>query len=145
MSWAHQLACVVEDPTQCLLVKQVLEGAKHPSNSEEGTHYTSVSIPFVSLLSCLIGFAGFHEIANLKKSDVRVFDEHVELFIESSKTDQYRDGAWVTIAHSGSSTCPVQMLERYSKLGFSQTCFSLEALFILSQGIAQEEGRHKLH
>lgn len=28
LSWAHQLACV-EDPTQCLLVKQVLAGAKH--------------------------------------------------------------------------------------------------------------------
>ena len=62
---------------------------------------------------CLIGFAGFlrfNEIANLKESDVQVFDDNMELFIESSKTDQYRDGAWVTIAHSSSPTCPVQML-----------------------------------
>ena len=68
----------------------------------------------------MIGFAGFlrfNEIANLKESDVQVFDEHMELFIESSKTDQYRDGAWVTITRSGFTTCPVQMLERYSKLG----------------------------
>ena len=68
----------------------------------------------------MIGFAGFlrfNEIANLKESGVQVFDEHMELFIESSKTDQYRDGAWVTIARSSSPTCPVQMLERYSRLG----------------------------
>ena len=68
---------------------------------------------------CLIGFAGFlrlNEIDNLKESDVQVFDEHMELFmelfIESSKTDQYCDGPWVTTARSSSPTCSVQMLER---------------------------------
>ena len=136
LSWAHQLACV-EDPTQCLLVKQVLEGAKrilaHRTQKKEpitpaileqlvskfaGKEASLSDVRIVTI--CLIGFAGFlrfNEIANLKESDVRVFDEHMELFIESSKTDQYRDGAWVTIARSGFPTCPVQMLERYSKLG----------------------------
>ena len=64
---------------------------------------------------CLIGFAGFlglNEIDNLKESDVQVFDEHMELFIGSSKTDQYCDGPWVTTARSSSPTCPVQMVER---------------------------------
>ena len=49
---------------------------------------------------CLIGFAGFlrfSEIASLKEADVHLFPDHLELFIESSKTDQYRDGAWDSI------------------------------------------------
>ena len=37
----------------------------------------------------------------------------MEIFIESSKTDQLRDGAWVVIARTGSPLCPVAMLERY--------------------------------
>ena len=39
--------------------------------------------------------------------------EHVEIFVESSKTDQLRDGAWVVIARTRSTLCPVAMLERY--------------------------------
>jgi len=35
------------------------------------------------------------------------------LFIESSKTDKYRDGAWVVVAVSGKVTCPVNMMNRY--------------------------------
>ena len=37
----------------------------------------------------------------------------MELFIESSKTDQLRQGATVVIARSGTCLCPVGMLERY--------------------------------
>ena len=37
--------------------------------------------------------------------------------MESSKTDQFPDGAWVPIARTHSNICPVSMLERYMKLG----------------------------
>ena len=37
----------------------------------------------------------------------------MEIFVESSKTEQLRDGAWVVIACTGSKLCPVAMLERY--------------------------------
>jgi hypothetical protein len=40
----------------------------------------------------------------------------MEIFIESSKTDQYRDGAWVTIARTATKTCPVTMVKRYVSL-----------------------------
>ena len=40
----------------------------------------------------------------------------MEIFIESNKTDQYRDGTWVTIARTDSKTCPVGIVERYIKL-----------------------------
>ena len=68
----------------------------------------------------LVGYAGFlrfDELSNLKESDVQILEEHMELFIESSKTDQYRDGAWVVIARTASKLCPVTMMERYLNLG----------------------------
>ena len=34
----------------------------------------------------------------------------LKLFIQSSKTDQYRDGAWIVVASSGKATCPVAMM-----------------------------------
>ena len=36
-----------------------------------------------------------------------------KLFIQSSKTDQFRDGAWIVVASSGKATCPVTMMNRY--------------------------------
>ncbi len=69
---------------------------------------------------CLLSFAAFlrfDELANLRCSDVRVREDHVELRIRSSKTDQYRDGDLVPIARSGGKACTVAMLERYISLG----------------------------
>ena len=63
------------------------------------------------------GFLRFNEIAHLRESDVFIFHDHAELFIEASKTDQYRDSSWVVIARSDLVTCPVAMLKRYMKLG----------------------------
>ena len=37
----------------------------------------------------------------------------LKLFIQSSKTDQYRDGAWIVVASSRRATCPVAMMIRY--------------------------------
>ena len=37
----------------------------------------------------------------------------MSVFIESSKTDKYHDGAWILIARTGTVLCPVQNLENY--------------------------------
>ena len=69
---------------------------------------------------CLIGFAGFlcySELAALKESDIQIFPLHMEVYIESSKTDQYRDGVWVVIVRTATKICPVKMTERYFTLG----------------------------
>ena len=41
------------------------------------------------------------------------FPSYVSIFLESSKTDQLRQGAWIVIARSGQPTCPVKTLEHY--------------------------------
>ena len=51
------------------------------------------------------------------RSEICIFlENHLEIFVESSKTDQYWDGAVVIIACTGTNYCPVAMLERYMRL-----------------------------
>ena len=52
---------------------------------------------------CLLGFAGFFrfsELCSITACDINFFPTHVSIFLESSKTDQFRDGAWLAIARS---------------------------------------------
>ena len=44
---------------------------------------------------------------------LRSKNDMLRLFIQSSKTDQYRDGAWIVRASSSKATCPVAMMNRY--------------------------------
>ena len=69
----------------------------------------SVVIRLLDLAAFLI----FDELAKLVRSDVEIKRDMLQLFIESSKTDQYRDGAWVLVASSGKVTCPVALMSRY--------------------------------
>ena len=69
-----------------------------------------------SVVICLLAFAAFlrfDELARLVRSDVKIENDMLNLFIQSSKTDQYRDGAWVVVASSRKATCQVAMMNRY--------------------------------
>ena len=135
LSWANQIA-TVEDTTSHPLVQQVLAGAKrrlaHKTVKKEpitpeilAKMIDTFGKPDASLADvrtltmCLVGYAGFFrfdELAKLNESDVKVYPEHMEIFVESSKTDQLREGAWVVIARTSSKLCPVTMMERYFTL-----------------------------
>ncbi|KAL5506093.1 hypothetical protein EMCRGX_G007664 [Ephydatia muelleri] len=65
----------------------------------------------------LIRFMRCDELVKLKCADVIFNAEGMGVKIESSKTDQYRDGASVVIAHTGHVTCPVGMMEHYFCMG----------------------------
>jgi len=72
-----------------------------------------------TIIICLLGFAVFfhyNELASLREADVSIFPDHMELFLESRKTDQCRDGAHIVIPRANSQICPVTMLERYMSL-----------------------------
>ena len=69
-----------------------------------------------TVAAALLGFAAFlrfDELVSLHVSEIYFKDNYMNIFIESSKTDQYRDGAWVPVAKSGKLTCPLAMLRRY--------------------------------
>ena len=68
-----------------------------------------------SVVICLLAFAAFlrfDEFAKLVRSDVKIENDMLKLFMQSSKTDQYRDGAWIVAASSRKATCPVAMMNR---------------------------------
>jgi integrase len=66
----------------------------------------------------LIGYAGFFrydELVHLRMSDINFHESgsHVEIRVEKSKTDIYRQGNIVVIARTGTRLCPVCYLEQY--------------------------------
>ena len=65
---------------------------------------------------CLTGFTGFFrfsELCGIGACDVKLFPSYISIFLETSKTDQLREGSWVLISRTGRKTCPVKALERY--------------------------------
>ena len=75
-----------------------------------------------SAVICLLAFAAFlrfDELSKLVRSHVKIKNDMLKLFIQSSKTDQYRDGAWIVVVSSGKATCPVAIIlvNRYLERG----------------------------
>ena len=73
-----------------------------------------------------LGYLWFDELAKLVRSDVSIESDMLKLFIQSSKTDRYRDGAWIVLPSSGKVTCPVVMMKRYlekTKLSYNSPFF----------------------
>ena len=64
----------------------------------------------------LLGFAGFFRYSvrrNIKRCDIVFHKNYVQIFLEKSETDIYREGSWVLIAKTFTDTCPVNMLIQY--------------------------------
>ena len=97
-----------------------------------------------TICACLIAYAGFlrsTELLNIRRGDIVINLSHMSIFIESSKIDQYRDGAWILIAMTGTKLCPVVNLERYLE------CASIEEdsnVFIFSRLVAKKNGQYQL-
>ena len=67
------------------------------------------------LAVCLVAFSGFlhcNELVKLKCSDITFNTEGMLINVQSSKTDQYREGASLVTTRTGLLTCPVSMMER---------------------------------
>ena len=159
LSWAYQVA-VIEDPTDHPLVKQIVAGAKRmlahrvtkkePITAEilhklvDNSISDNAELPAVRTIAiCLLGYAGFFrfsEIASLKESDIGIYNDHMEVFVESSKTDQFRDGAWVPIACTHSKICLVAMMERYCCLAESKG----DSDKYLFRGLSRTKTGHRL-
>ena len=70
------------------------------------------------ILICILGFAGFFrigELLSIKIKDIIQLDNHLEITISKSKTDQLREGHVVYVARTGNRTCPHFWLTKYLK------------------------------
>ena len=132
IAWFHQLGGE-PSPSDHPLVKSTLAGAQrllaHQTTKKEPITVSQLEqlvaskadsmaslYNIRSVVICLLAFAAFlrfDELAKLVRSDVKIENDMLKLFIQSSKTGQYRDGAWTVVASSGKATCPVAIVNRY--------------------------------
>lgn len=149
LKWAHDIdRC--SSSTDNRFVMNILEGSKRilskPVSKKKPITVDVLRKMYLKLFDrnnlynqrticmCLLCFAGFlrnKELINIKRSDVSFFSDHIEIFIESSKTDIYRDGTKIVIAKLFSDLCPVRNLELYFSLAGIQKIYRVMCLLPL--------------
>ena len=111
------------------IVRMTLAGLQHKPKSRKEPDTTEMLTRLVESLgtapslsdirlaaSSLLAFAAFlryDDLSRLHCCDIQFEATAMTVHIMSSKTDQYRQGDTVLVARTGTSTCPVAMLERY--------------------------------
>ena len=55
-------------------------------------------------------------MANLIRSDTRIFQDRLEFFIKQSKTDKFKERTWIVTSPTGITVCPKTHLLVYMKL-----------------------------
>ena len=131
IKWYHDINGLLS-PTDSKLVVNVLESGKRILGKET-IKKQPVTIEIISsvyntlyeygniesqriICAILVGFSGFMrsaELLNIKVSDIVFNPTYMLIFVESSKTDKYRDGAWIMIAKTGTELCPVENVSKY--------------------------------
>ena len=123
-----------QSPCDSKLVKNVLEAAKRglakPVSKKEpvtpamildiGTRFAG---PYANLsdlrlaticVTAYTAFLRYNELASCLRCCVVSFcDSFVKIHVYKSKTDVYRDGAYVLLAKTGYVSCPFNLLRRY--------------------------------
>ena len=129
--WVHELNGH-PDPTSAPLTRLVLEGAKR-NVQKIAVSKDSCSIGVLKSIitaasndrslrfsrfctMAVLAFAAFlriGELIKLRRCDITLHTDYIELFIPRSKRDVYADGATVMVSKGHSETCPVDTLCRY--------------------------------
>ena len=126
INWAHNLYAF-QSPCDSKLVKNVLEEAKRrlakPVSKKEpvtpamfvdicnrfaGPDANLSDLRLASIKFCVTAYTAFlryNELASLRCRDVSFCDSFVKIYVYKSKTDVYRDGAYVLLAKTGHVSC----------------------------------------
>ena len=153
IKWVHEISGY-ENPCNSPIVINILEAAKRllsvPVKKKEpvipeimlslfqrfgGSDVTLSDLRLLTL--CALGYAGFlrfSELATLRRCDFVFDSSYMHVFIERSKTDIYRDVAWVLVAETATPTCPVALCKRYFDSAHIRPCsqeYIFRSLFFL--------------
>jgi integrase len=71
----------------------------------------------VAISTSYAGFLRYSDLMAVRWEEIMFFPTHMELFLEKSKTDQYREGRWVLISRVSGQYCPVALVELLLKIG----------------------------
>jgi hypothetical protein len=65
------------------------------------------------IVLAFFAFLPVDELIHIRVKDLSIFDDHVQINLPQSKTDQLRQGLSVVVAKVGGSGCPVGLLQVY--------------------------------
>lgn len=100
---------------------------------------TEVRLAAMALLS-FAAFLRYDELSKLRCCDLEFSEQSMSIKIQSSKTDQYRQGDTVLVARTNTNTCPVAMVERY----VAMASISLSTKLRLFRGIVHSKAGERL-
>ena len=130
LNWLHK-ALRLQNPCESAIVKTMVEGAKRilkrptlkkepmsPINLRRLANTLRKDANLLRTLTMAIpayaGFFRYDEVSRIRRSDILFEKFFMKIFIEKSKCDQYRAGAWVNIARTNRRhTCPYKVLTKY--------------------------------
>ena len=67
-----------------------------------------------------LGFFGlfrWDDLSNMKVQDITFSTDHMAVFVEKQKNDQFREGFWGFIASTNDPYCPVSLTKKFLHLG----------------------------
>ena len=83
--------------------------------------FGSGSLPELQILVLIsLGFIGlfqWDELSNMKVQDITFSTDHMAIFVEKRKNDQFREGFWGFIASTNNPYCPVSLIKKFLHLG----------------------------
>ena len=62
-----------------------------------------------------MGFLRFSEVIKLRRCDIIKNKTYLSIFIETSKTDVYREGSLVHLTKLDMVLCPIELVSQYFK------------------------------
>ena len=88
------------------------------------------------ILIAFAGFMRFSEVAAIQANHVKFEETHIQIFLPTSKTDQFRQGQTIYISKTGKLTCPVNMLNAY----INTAKIDVESVDFLFKNVQQSKG-----
>ena len=83
--------------------------------------YIDASLPDLQIVTLItlgsFGFLCWDNLSQLRLSDLFFYHDHLVLFLEKRKNDQFREGSWIYSATSTGSPCPVRLTKLFLKVG----------------------------
>ena len=95
-----------KEPITLEMLQEMAESMSSPPT------LTEIRLLAMSLLA-YSAFLRCDELVKLKCCNIKFHKDHMVVSIESSKTDQLREGADILVARTGTKTCPVTTMELY--------------------------------
>ena len=166
ISWVHTIADL-EDPCKSNLIVKMRQGAKRilakpivkknpitpeilktmvsyfGQDKKNLMNWRFICMCLLGYYVCVVFFFRFSEIANIKRSDTKIYKDRLEIYVSQSKTDKFKEGARTIISAmcNNSSVCLKLIFMHY--LALAKISDSSEE-FIL-RAISKSGSEYKLH